>query len=206
LFAQEQVWMHRTDIGSGIRSLWTGTSCVSTVPGRIFGLPVARCTKEQFVSEVKAQILACGSLQALIREANEGRDLSQFPVAALEVWHEWKFSPEGIHGPQPKWVNTVNTQAYLPTQATPVSNLLLAGAHTRTQADVWSIEAAVESGRRAARLIDPAVVVIDQYQNPVARVLARGDNFCFRARLPHLLDLLALVALGVILTVGYVVF
>ncbi|MCB1103277.1 MAG: FAD-dependent oxidoreductase [Cephaloticoccus sp.] len=43
---------------------------------------------------------------------------------------------------------------HLPRQATPVPNLFLAGAHTRTEADVWSIEGAVESGRRAAQVVD----------------------------------------------------
>ncbi len=33
----------------------------------------------------------------------------------------------------------------------PIANLFLAGAHTQTQAHVWSIEGAVESGRRSAK-------------------------------------------------------
>ena len=32
------------------------------VPGRIFKTPVVRCTKEQFIEEVKAPILSCQSL------------------------------------------------------------------------------------------------------------------------------------------------
>lgn len=160
LFAEDQVWGAEVDLGRTIMSLWTGTSCVGTVPGRLFDLPVIKCSKQQFLDEVKAQILSCDSLNALIQEANGGRRLEDFTIAEIEVWHEWIFSPEGIRGPQPKWVTTTNTQPYLPSQVTPVPNLFIAGAHTKTEVDVWSIEGAVESGRRAARAIDPAVEVI----------------------------------------------
>ena len=129
-----------------------------------------------------------------------------FVGASVRSAHEWKFSRNGIHGPQPKWVNTANNQPFLPTQTTPVPNLFLAGAHTRTQADVWSIEAAVESGRRAARGIDPAITVIEQYRSPITRILGFVDNYCYRAGLPHLLDLLAFAALGAILAVIMIVF
>lgn len=52
-----------------------------------------------------------------------------------------------------KWVTTTRMQAHQPTQVTPVPNLLLAGAHTKTDVAVWSIEGAVESGRRAAKVV-----------------------------------------------------
>lgn len=190
LFAEEQVWARSVDLGTGIESLWTGTSCVSSVPGQLYGLSVEQCTEAQFIEEVKAQLLRCEALDALIREANDGRPLASFAIRQIEVWHEWVFSPNGIRPRQPKWVNTVHTQAWLPTQATPVPNLVLAGAHTRTDADVWSIEAAVESGRRAARVIEPRVLILPQYQPAWLRVLGVLDDVLFRSGAPHVLDLL----------------
>ncbi|MBI3925322.1 MAG: FAD-dependent oxidoreductase, partial [Armatimonadetes bacterium] len=190
LFAQEQAWEPGVDLGRKVRSLWTGTSCAGNVPGRLFGVPVVGCTKEQFIQEVKSQILSCQSLDALIREANHGRGLEEFPILRIEVWHEWLFHPGGIQGPQPKWVTTTNTQAYLPNQKTSVANLFLAGAHTRTAVDVWSIEGAVESGRRAARAIDPRVRVLGQYKSPWLRALSFVDDLCFRVGAPHVLDVL----------------
>ncbi len=202
LFAQEQAWRSDVPLGPGIRSLWTGTSCAGTVPGRLFGLPVTRCTKEQFIAEVKAQLLACGALDGMVRAANGGRSLADFVLVAFEVWPEWIFSPQGITGPQPKWVTSTRTQPHQPRQQTPVPNLMLAGAHTRTEADVWSIEGAVESGRRAARLIDGRVTVIGQYRPRSLRLLGALDNVLFRRGLPHLLDvLLWIAAFGAIVAV-----
>ena len=195
------------DLGEGIASLWTGTSCVSSVPGELFGLPVARCTELQFVEEVKAQLLRCGALGALIREANAGRTLASFQIQHIEVWHEWRFSPHGIQGRQPKWVNTTHTQPCQPTQATPLSNLILAGAHTHTEADVWSIEAAVESGRRAARLIEPEVRVLPQYRPGWLRLLGALDDLLFRLGAPHVLVVLpSVVVVGIIVLAALVFF
>ena len=192
LFAEEQVWDKEVDLGQNIKSLWTGTSCISSVPGRIYNKPVSNCTKEEFIEEVKAQIFSCGALNDLIKQANNGRVLKEFQLIKIEVWREWEFSSAGIKPMQPKWVNTTNTQAYLPNQKTPVSNLFLAGAHTKTQAQVWSIEGAVESGRRAARSIDDRVKVIDQYIPLWIKSLSKVDDILYTIKAPQLIDSLLL--------------
>jgi uncharacterized protein with NAD-binding domain and iron-sulfur cluster len=201
LFAVEQVWRPESSLGAGVLSLWTGTSCVATVPGRIYGRPVATCTREQFIEEVKAQIFGCTALNNLVAAANGGRRLTDFALLTVEVWHEWEFSSRGIRGPQPKWVTTTHTQPFLPNQVTSLENLFLAGAHTRTEADVWSIEGAVESGRRAARGIDARVPLLHQYRPAWLRVLAAADDPCYRRGWPHALDL----ALGGMIAAGAVV-
>ena len=189
LFAQEQAWESHVALGDGAKSVWTGAACVATVPGRLYGLPLINCTKDQFIEEVKAQLDSCEGLDLLVREANNGRSWKSVPIIRIEVWHEWHFSPDGIQSAQPKWVNTTETQWNQPTQATPVPNLVLAGAHTRTEADVWSIEGAVESGRRAAGAIEPSVKVLPQFVPPWLRMIRAVDNACFAIGAPHVLDL-----------------
>jgi hypothetical protein len=207
LFAQELVWDPEVNLGDGIRSLLTITACVATVPGRLYGKSLNKCTKEEFIEEVKAQLFACEGLNAMIREANGGRALADFPIVKMEVWHEWLFSPQGIQHHQPKWVNRTGNQYCLPTQATPVPNLVLAGAHTRTEVDVWSIEAAVESGRRAVKVIEPEVRVIPAYRPGWLRWLQGLDNFLYGKNMLHVLTFLAITLLaGVLLTVFLLVF
>jgi uncharacterized protein with NAD-binding domain and iron-sulfur cluster len=189
LFAEEQVWMKEVDLGKNVKSLWTGTSCISSVPGRIYHKPVSLCTKEEFQEEVKAQILRCGALDGMIREANQGKALRDFTMMEIEVWHEWEFSAEGIKPYQPKWVTSTTTHHSMPPQTTPLANLFLAGAHTRTQAHVWSIEGAVESGRRAAKAIDPRVAVIDQYIPGWVRIISKIDDAFYAVKAPHVIDL-----------------
>lgn len=188
VFAEEQVWDKDVDLGRNIKSLWTGTSCIGGFPGRIYHKPVSHCTKEEFIEEIKAQILSCGALNQLIKEANHGKELKDFVIAKVEVWHEWNFSNDGIKPLQPKWVNTTKTQAYMPSQETQVFNLFLAGAHTKTQAQVWSIEGAVESGRRAAKAIDDRVKVLDQYQPGWIKFLSKIDDILYLIKVPQVLD------------------
>lgn len=190
LFAEEQVWDSKVKLGSGVESLWTGTACVSRVPGRLYNLPLSNCTKTQFIEEIKAQIYDCQGLDYMIKMGNQGRSLNEFPILDIEVWHEWIFSPNGIKPKQPKWVTTTNTQPYRPTQVTPVPNLVLAGAHTRTQADVWSIEGAVESGRSAAQAIDPTVKILPQYKPVFFKMASSIDDAFFRVGLPHILKVI----------------
>jgi hypothetical protein len=204
LFAEEQVWDKDQDLGEDVKSLWTGTICVGTVPGRLYGVDVEHCTKEQFVAEIKDQILRCESLNELIKKANDGKELKDFPIERIQVWHEWSFSKDGIQPKQPKWVTSFNTQPYIPTQATPVKNLILAGAHTKTDADIWSIEGAVESGRRAANLIDSGVKFIPEYKHPTLRVLGAIDDVLFAIRAPHVLDvLLVIIGIGIIIVFAF---
>ena len=195
LFAEEQVWMKEVDLGKNVKSLWTGTSCISSVPGRIYHKPVSSCTKEEFRDEVKAQILSCGALDGMIREANQGKALHDFSMMEIEVWHEWEFSAEGISSYQPKWVTSTTTQHSIPPQATPLANLFLAGSHTRTQAHVWSIEGAVESGRRAAKAINSRVTVIDQYIPRWVRMISKIDDLFYAVKAPHVIDLIIVLLL-----------
>jgi uncharacterized protein with NAD-binding domain and iron-sulfur cluster len=200
LFAEEQVWDENVDLGNKIKSIWTGTSCISSVPGCVYHKPVNNCTKAEFIDEIKTQILNCGSLNEQIKEANNGKELKEFLTNSIiiEVWHEWDFSIDGIRPFQPKWVTTTNTQAYLPSQKTPVLNLYLAGAHTKTQAQVWSIEGAVESGRRAAKAIDFRIKVIDQHNPNWFKLLASIDDILFLFKAPQIIDSF-LIFLGFIL-------
>lgn len=202
IFAQDQVWPPEVSLGAGVKSLWTGTSCVGKVPGRIYGLPVVECSKNQFIEEVVAQLFSCNGLDSLIKEANDGRGLEAFPIVRVEVWHEWIFSPTGIKPRQPKWVTTTNTQPCLPKQATSVPNLVLAGAHTETAADVWSIEGAVESGRLAAKAIEPSVKVFPEYKPLWLRFLAAVDDAAFKVGAPHILILLAGLSIAIAILAG----
>ncbi len=201
LFANEQSWPSNIDLGEEVQSLWTCTACVASVPGIVHGKPLRNCTKSEFIDEVLAQIHASEALDGIIRQANDGRGLQDFAILKTEVWDEWEFDPSGITPEQPKWVTTTNTREHRPSQATSIPNLALAGAHTETEADIWSIEGAVESGRRAVKIFESAVVVKSQHKPLALKLLARMDDALFALRLPHILSVLAALA-GAAVVIG----
>lgn len=199
LFANEQSWPSEIDLGKDIVSLWTCTACVASVPGKVHGKPLRNCTKEEFTDEVLAQIYESEALDLMIKKANNGRSLREFPMLTTEVWHEWHFSPNGITPDQPKWVTTTNTQPHRPSQAISIPNLVLAGAHTNTEADIWSIEGAVESGRRAAKVFEPNVVVKLQHKPLLLKVSAFLDDGLFALGLPHVFKVATAVSIVAVL-------
>jgi hypothetical protein len=87
-------------------------------------------------------------------------------------------------------VNTTRTQQHMPDQRTSVPNLVLAGAHTRTFADVWTSRrpSRVDAGRR---VVEPDVPVIPEHVPAPLRLARRVDDLCYGLGLRHLLDLLA---------------
>ena len=199
LFSQEQAWGKRSALGKGIQSLWTVTACVSKVQGPVHGLCLEKCTEEQFLDEVLFQLKQSHALDELVKNANDGKSWQDFSIVKIKVWHEWEFSPQGIKTSQPKWVNATNTQQYMPKQKTTISNLVLAGAHTKTTADVWSIEAAVESGKLAVKVFEPQVKVTSQSNLLVLKILGKIDDFLYYCKLPNVLDvgLILIVMLSV---------
>ena len=213
--AEEQVWtssaaasfVSASDLlGRGVKSLWTATACACNVPGRIFGKPAIECTREEFIEEVVAQVLDCKALDVLVRSANAGRGIRSFKMLPVEVWHEWGFPSHDeksgtVNARQPKWVTTTETEPHLPNQQLRnISNLCVAGGHTRTDADLWSIEAAVESGRRAAAVYHPTRVIVHrQYKHPVLKVISAFDDVLYVSRFPHILDSLCLLLVILVL-------
>ena len=199
LFSQEQAWEQPCSLGKDIQSLWTITACVSKVPGPVHGICLEQCTEAQFLDEVLFQLQQSNALDDLVKKANCGKSWKDFSIVKIKVWHEWEFSPEGIKTSQPKWVNSTNTQKYMPEQKTSIPNLVLAGAHTKTTADVWSIEAAVESGKLAVKVFEPQLKVIAQSNFLVFRLLGKIDDFLYYCKLPNVLDvgLILIVTLSV---------
>ena len=193
IFAQEQAWSSEIYLGKNIQSLWTGTSCISTIPGDLFNKSVEECTKEEFIQEIKNQVLNCKSLDKILKESNQGKGIKEFEILTIEVWDEWEFTGEGVKYAQPKWVNNTSNQEFVPQQKTSLPNLILSGAHTQTEADVWSIEGAVESGRRAGRVIDTRVSLVNQSLQKWTIILGKIDDVLFYFKMPQILDFIILL-------------
>jgi hypothetical protein len=154
------------------------------------------------------------SLNELIMMYNNGRQMSSFPVE-IEVWHTWIFPKEGsdrnnrpeIRDASPKWVNNSTNYSYQPKSNTSISNLYLAGAHTKTFADLYSMEAAVESGKRVADLISNTHTVLHQHTPIIMIPFKKMDSILYSMGLPSILlfiMLLFVILFGVIIYKLYV--
>ena len=202
LFPSDAIFPADIGLGPDVQSLWTGTACCAYVPGELFGQSASQCTREQFTQEVLHQLFRSKSLDEMIARANGGRSLKSFKISRTEVWHDWQF-PEVAVGykhvtaPQPKWVTSCKTHPFQPNCDTEITNLKLAGSHTRTDADLWSMEGACESGRRAAFAIvsksgDVQTITGPKLQRTplMIRIFWKMDNALWALGLPSLADVL----------------
>ncbi|MBL4898465.1 MAG: FAD-dependent oxidoreductase [Colwellia sp.] len=173
LFSQDAIFHDDISLGTtsrgDVKTLWSGTATIDSIPGRLYNLPMNQLTKDQFIEEVLEQIFRCDEFDNMIKKYNNGQGLQDFNTPDIEVWNSWEFPNEDSSdkvrdSSQPKWVNNTENFKYLPnTISDNINGLYLAGAHTKTNANIYSMEAAVESGKRAADLISDQDTVIPQH-------------------------------------------
>jgi uncharacterized protein with NAD-binding domain and iron-sulfur cluster len=162
-----------------------------TAPGVLYGLPAAQCTREQIAQEVLAQ---------LRRDLPHGH--SVLPDSMID---SWAIDP-GVTGlgtadaanVDPLFINTVGSWSLRPGTTTAIPNFFLAGDYVRaTSADFASMEAANESGRRAANAIVAAsgsrttpATIHSRYTSPLLIPQWKTDAVQFAAGRPNRFDLL----------------
>ncbi len=196
MYRQEDFWDDDINLGPGIVSLWSGTACVSYVPGSLFGKSIVDLTKPEFKEEILHQLSKDVGFNDMLRE-KMGKNFQQLlhHMILFEVWKNWKFT-DGIGKPkkitimEPKYVDSTNTRPHQPDTITPISNLYLAGAHTKTSAELWSMEGAVESGRRAADMITGGNSTIVQDKGVVLKSLGAVDDVLYSMGMPNVVDIL----------------
>jgi hypothetical protein len=216
---QDQLWDKSVFLGKQVKSLWSGTACLSNCAGKLFGKTLPDLTYYEFIEEVKYQILKSVELNKIVQQYNDGRSLNTFSIIDFNVWKEWwgddetdrqtplqqlldRFAKSAtfLNDRDPrshalKWVNGTNTEKYQPTSQTSISNLWLGGAHTVTSTNLYSMESAVESGRKVADLISNKQTVITQHPPTPLRVIQNIDNQLYRRGFPQVLQVLLFLLL-----------
>jgi hypothetical protein len=144
-YSQDTEWHADVFLGEDIATLWSCTACVSYVRGMITAQEMAALSNpDDFQNEVMTQMFSDSEFVRIFPQ------LRREDVTHFEIWKEWKFCDDGVFTEERKWVDTTGTRRYEPRTQSSLSNLFFAGAHTRTATELWSMEGAAESGRRAA--------------------------------------------------------
>ncbi len=197
MYFQNEIWYDDVFLGEDVRTLISGTACISYAPG-VFGVEMRHVTKEGFEKEIMTQLRLCKNLNAIIEKANSGRDFNSFTPVIFEVWKDWNFSLGDVTLALPpqemKWVNSTNTNAYMPSIRTSFSNMMLAGAHIKSSVDLYSMESACATGRDAAFAIINAGRKAFVVNKPLwARGLGKCDNVLYAFGACNILDFICVV-------------
>jgi len=205
LYPQEQSWELGTklDLDNKIKSLWSGTVLELYGYSKLFKTQGFNLTKDQLMQEIIHQIIRSESLQKLLKEAN-GADfvLEPLDITYKEIWYEWDIDPKTFQLEQAnkKWVTNIYNQKTRPQTTTEFTNLYFGGSHCNTSIEIWSMEGAVESGKKVANAIfskynlKPTYLKI--HKDPMwTNILKIIDNILYKLRLPNIIDLIGIICL-----------
>ena len=158
------------------KSLWSGTACVTDVPGRVYGKPAVELTKDELCNEIKAQMFSSQELRAIISDQS-------LDVDYMKIWKNWHVVNGRLQS-HPKWVTSTTTYGNRPSQKTSIDNLYLAGSHTKTTTSLWSMEGAVESGKLVAKYFtEPEYYSHDvSFFDPIKKV----DDYLYEKNMPSI--------------------
>jgi hypothetical protein len=219
LYRQDDLWdnFRESYESNGIQALWSGTACVSYLNGLIYNKPLVELTKEEFKAEILAQLSSDVGFRELIKESTGINidDLLRDRLVHFEVWHTFKFPEqssisepsEQLHNPvEPKFVDSYKTRKYQPTVKTRWDNLYFAGGHVRNTVELYSMEAASETGRRAANYISGQSTSISQPNVDGSNLLQFLDGLLYDIRGPSVIDVLLTTSVINLLIAGVMVF
>jgi cytochrome b involved in lipid metabolism len=181
-YSQDEHWSRDVNIGP-VASLWSGTI--------INGTKAVKLHPDELLTEIKRQFLSSTYIKCKI----SAEDIVYQEI--FEDWH-WDDGKMRLVSKNPKWVNHVNEVR--PVNSTEYPNVWLAGAHTKTSIDVWSMESAVESGKMASNLI------LSKYKLKKCRIIGheinigKVDDLFYTLGLPHILDCFLIVLVSYIIS------
>jgi hypothetical protein len=169
-------------------TLISGTVIASYNNGSLFGKPATSLNRNQLIQEIIYQILESNSLRKDV-------PLDQADIIYAELYDEWTWNGEKLISKYKKWVNTVYNDTFRPGQLTKYSSLYLAGAHTKTSMDSWSMEAAAESGKIVSKHIAGNIFIRSHDLPIILEGIHMLDSPLASIGLPHVIDWLFIILL-----------
>lgn len=139
-----------------VADLWSIGLCCPNRPGILIKKPFIQCTDEEIKDEVWHQIS--------ISELGQFLDWEGVLIVHHNLWDSYVFKDGKLDTFEPKFSTNKGTWVLRPENKTAFNNFHLACAYTKTDTDMFEMESAAESGRRAARLLEKSVnlVTIDR--------------------------------------------
>lgn len=151
-----------------ISDVWSIGLCDPVRPGLLIKKRFIECSHEEIQQEVWYQITTS--------ELGNYLSLNTIKVLDYNVWDTYRFNGHALDTNEPKFSTNKGTYFLRPDNATIYKNLYFATAYTKTETDMFEMESAAESGRRAARLIDESINIIPSNRPALFAFYRRLDS------------------------------
>jgi len=205
IYQQDNFWLPDINLGNNIKSLWSGTACITYKTSELYKKRCDQLTKDEFLNEVLHEISNSAELDEYLLK-NNNKKFKDLNIVKKEIWHEWEMNNDYLESRNKKWVNTLNNNTR-PLYTTNYNNLFIAGAHCDTGLSIWCMESAVESGKRCAiKILQKSKIKnnIKLYKhNRPLPFLYKIDDTLYKLKLPNLMDL-SIILIFIIVLFGII--
>ena len=140
------------------------------------------------------------------QEALKGYKLTKDDFNYIEIYDDWYYDnkSKSLKTKNKKWVNNFLNEEYRPNQKTNFTNFYIAGSHTKTSCNIWSMESSIESSKIVANMIlkshNKKPVYLFNHNKTYLSWLKPIDDLLYNLRLPSLIDLLLIIIVTYLLT------
>lgn len=146
---QGSIWNKNYD---GIADFWSIGLCDPIQLGLLIKKPFVECSHEEIKQEVWYQISQS--------EFNQYLHLDTVQIIDYNVWDTYIFNGKKLDTYEPKFSTNQGTFYLRPKNETHFKNMYFATAYTKTDTDMFEMESAAESGRRAAKILEKSIQVV----------------------------------------------
>jgi uncharacterized protein with NAD-binding domain and iron-sulfur cluster len=136
-----------------VADVWSIGLCDPFRPGNLIKKPFTECSYQEIEKEVWHQVTSS--------ELGPFLGLEKVKVIDYKLWNTYVYDGTKIDTYEPKFSTNKGTYYLRPRNKTSYKNLYFATAYTQTTTDMFEMESAAESGRRAAQLLDKSVRVAE---------------------------------------------
>jgi len=197
LYQQDNFWKSDVNLGNNIKSLWSGTACVTYTISELYNKRCDELTKEEFLNEVIHQISNCKEFDEYLIKNNNNK-FSELTIINKEIWYEWDYIDNRLQSRNKKWVNTLNNDNR-PLFKTNYNNVFISGAHCNTGVNIWLMESATESGKRCAieimnKLNLKNKIKLSKHARPMKSIYWI-DDILYKLKLPNMTDIICIITL-----------
>lgn len=185
---------------------WSITVCTAYTEGIKHKKPFNKCTYEECIEEIWAQIMQSTELREKVKKYNQFELNDKIIVKWTNYWPGYYFNTQTkqLETSEPKFTNNAGTYKLRPSFRTFIPNLFISTAYTKETIDIFSMEAASISGKLCANSIDkrspkPIMQNRPTYLEPFRKI----DSLAYKMGLPNM-NLLFIV-LVILLVIFFIV-
>ena len=198
-YNQEQHWEKGINLGmnGNIKTLCSGTCILPYRPGSLTKKSAMSLKLDELKEEIIHQFFECKSLLKII-EKNNNIQITKNNIIFIDIFDDFYETETGLKSKNKKWVNNFYNEEFRPSNITKFNNLYIAGSHTKTSINLWSMESAVESGKMVSNILlkkynkQPAYIY--NHSSPLyIKPFQKIDNLLYKLNLPQLIDTLIIL-------------